>query len=266
MPKFQNRRNRNFPDNRRSEPSSNVATQCSPCIECKSNLPKYKCPKCRQPYCSIPCFKAHKLKPCNIAIEQAETKSKYLAATVQNLRGIDNVPVPPHKKASDINEDDEFNDDWKITDDMKAKVNKSSWLKTELQDGGLRQLILTICNTPNIVNRMGTTTQQEEVLHSLSSDYPNFSVFIDKLKVIAGILERQDDGVHSLESWLTSQEELGMLSLTPIAGHRDFSQISLVDVEPEKIPIDEESNVSSQSSTDEADDTSSDSSESSNEE
>ncbi|XP_075977993.1 zinc finger HIT domain-containing protein 3 [Anticarsia gemmatalis] len=34
------------------------------CIQCKQNA-KYKCPVCRQPYCSVPCYKEHKQQPCS---------------------------------------------------------------------------------------------------------------------------------------------------------------------------------------------------------
>ncbi|XP_021185441.3 zinc finger HIT domain-containing protein 3 [Helicoverpa armigera] len=33
------------------------------CIQCEQ-ISKYKCPVCRQPYCSVPCYKTHKQTPC----------------------------------------------------------------------------------------------------------------------------------------------------------------------------------------------------------
>ncbi|ONM36693.1 HIT-type Zinc finger family protein [Zea mays] len=30
------------------------------CCVCKEAPPKYKCPSCRTPYCSVTCFKKHK--------------------------------------------------------------------------------------------------------------------------------------------------------------------------------------------------------------
>ena len=62
----------------------------------------------------------------------------------------------PHKrvrrrrsKRNDYDDDDEndSHDDepgWNITSEMKARIQQSSWLRKELQDGGLRQLIDTI--------------------------------------------------------------------------------------------------------------------------
>ncbi|KAJ2949192.1 hypothetical protein O0L34_g6135 [Tuta absoluta] len=34
------------------------------CAECGQSS-KYKCPICRQPYCSVPCCQKHKQKPCS---------------------------------------------------------------------------------------------------------------------------------------------------------------------------------------------------------
>ncbi|XP_060803225.1 zinc finger HIT domain-containing protein 3 [Amyelois transitella] len=34
------------------------------CIQCGGE-PKYKCPTCCQPYCSVPCCKQHKETPCS---------------------------------------------------------------------------------------------------------------------------------------------------------------------------------------------------------
>lgn len=34
------------------------------CVQCKQNS-KYKCPVCREPYCSVICYKEHKKMPCS---------------------------------------------------------------------------------------------------------------------------------------------------------------------------------------------------------
>ncbi|KAJ8731271.1 hypothetical protein PYW07_004435 [Mythimna separata] len=39
------------------------------CIQCEQ-IAKYKCPICREPYCSVPCYKTHKENPCNPPPEQ----------------------------------------------------------------------------------------------------------------------------------------------------------------------------------------------------
>lgn len=35
------------------------------CNVCEKNAAKYKCPTCRQSYCSAPCCKSHKITGCN---------------------------------------------------------------------------------------------------------------------------------------------------------------------------------------------------------
>ncbi|KAL4715430.1 hypothetical protein ACJJTC_015333 [Scirpophaga incertulas] len=38
------------------------------CINCNT-APKYKCPVCRHPYCSVACYKTHKENPCSAPVE-----------------------------------------------------------------------------------------------------------------------------------------------------------------------------------------------------
>ncbi|KAB2600582.1 zinc finger HIT domain-containing protein 3 [Pyrus ussuriensis x Pyrus communis] len=42
---------------------------CQICNEARS---KYKCPSCRAPYCSVPCFKKHKENPCALPVFSEE--------------------------------------------------------------------------------------------------------------------------------------------------------------------------------------------------
>ncbi|KAM1764851.1 hypothetical protein ACFX11_004057 [Malus domestica] len=42
---------------------------CQICNEAQS---KYKCPSCRAPYCSVPCFKKHKENPCALPVFSEE--------------------------------------------------------------------------------------------------------------------------------------------------------------------------------------------------
>ncbi|XP_038209673.1 zinc finger HIT domain-containing protein 3 [Zerene cesonia] len=60
------------------------------CIECGS-LPKYKCPTCRQPYCSVNCCKRHKESSCSPPSIPEETQKE----TIPNYEfpTEDTVPV-----------------------------------------------------------------------------------------------------------------------------------------------------------------------------
>ncbi|XP_050367121.1 uncharacterized protein LOC126785463 isoform X2 [Argentina anserina] len=50
---------------------------CQVCNEAQS---KYKCPSCRAPYCSVPCFKKHKETPCVSPLPSEENPSSFSSA------------------------------------------------------------------------------------------------------------------------------------------------------------------------------------------
>ncbi len=217
--------------------SSSQPPKCSVCHV--AELPKYKCPKCRQSYCSIACCQQHKVmcstQPLPAEFEQAEhggdckpSRSKYLppglvlSSVVGEITSSirrDNINARHHEE----DDDDDLDEDWKITAAMKESVNRCDWLKRELQDSGLRQLITQTVAASRIVQRNGKT-EQENVLDNNKTTNPMFANFCDKLLVVSGILERQDEGPHNdndLEDWLNRKpEELGQLVLKPIPRQR----------------------------------------------
>ncbi|KPI95614.1 Zinc finger HIT domain-containing protein 3 [Papilio xuthus] len=63
------------------------------CIQC-SHSAKYKCPKCRQPYCSVGCYKIHKENPCSAPTPVTEPKSNVVHNTVEyEYPTEDTVPI-----------------------------------------------------------------------------------------------------------------------------------------------------------------------------
>ena len=52
------------------------------CTICNSSNPKYKCPKCEIPYCSIPCFRKHR--------PDGEYKCKKEKAKLPDFKVLDN--------------------------------------------------------------------------------------------------------------------------------------------------------------------------------
>jgi len=116
--------------------------------------------------------------------------------------------------------DDDLEEGWKLEPGMIELVERSTWLRDELQDEGLRHLLLRVVTaSKNVVavgggagrndrnNRRGRNafqrnnycvataaviTEQEQLLERLKSEYPQFGNFLDKLLLLAGILERQD--------------------------------------------------------------------------
>lgn len=114
-------------------------------------------------------------------------------------------------------DDDELDEGWKITKEMMDVMDKSTWLKQELQDGGLRQIIAQIDAESNRVTNSGKTSQ-EEALEKAKSKYKPFEGFVDKLLVITGILEREEtEEKEEMEDWLErDSDDLGPLALKPV--------------------------------------------------
>jgi hypothetical protein len=113
---------------------------------------------------------------------------------------------------SDDDDDSSLEDGWKITDDMKNALRNSTWLRSELQDGGLRDMIASVVRSEK-KHRSYHKQQQKnkggnhrrhpkrnynqprdphEELASKRTENRNFDVFVDKLSVLADVLERQD--------------------------------------------------------------------------
>ena len=119
-----------------------------------------------------------------------------------------------------------------MSKEMMNEMDKSEWLHKELKDGGLRQILWEVCSASKTVTRSGTaTTHQEELLQTMATTYPNVRVFLDKLKVLTGVLERQKgqdcgggggEEEEDLKYWLEREgDDLGPLALKPIRSNRD---------------------------------------------
>jgi hypothetical protein len=89
------------------------------------------------------------------------------------------------------------------------------------------------------MTRSGTyLTHQEELLQTMATTYPNVRVFLDKLKVLTGVLERQkgQDGggggggeeEEDLKCWLEREgDDLEPLALKPIRSSRELHRCCL---------------------------------------
>ena len=163
-------------------------------------------------------------------------KSKYLPSDVLNRDPIQNAQLKrqqlgdgPH---DNVNDDEELEVGWKMTEEMMNEMDKSDWLRTELQDGGLRQLIWEVLSASTSLNRSGSATHQEELLQMTSTKYPHFRTFLDKLKVLTGVLERQnvqggDD--DDLTQWLEQEgDDLGPLAMKPQGCSRETSGLPVL--------------------------------------
>lgn len=246
---------------------SKSSLACGVCGE--SNNAKYKCPKCRLPYCSVKCCKDHKVTCIpriqrNVDIDNqtsgeshrnsvvasfngTRTVSKYLAA--EELTQDPLLNSVKRKKMLRENEDDPEDEGWRITQEMMDRIDKSEWLRKELADGGLRQIIAQIDNADDDYyeettsrKRNGQQGKRKKLLGGVK-DYehepsprelelmkakrlnPNFANFIDRLMLIAGVLVESDKKTVEQEvvTYLNAHghgdeppSNMGVLSLAPI--------------------------------------------------
>lgn len=209
-------------ESRRGRPRRSKQSHAAPqtkkkltCSQCQEEEPKYKCPKCRIPYCSIACCRAHKGQGCEEKKQQMkqETKSKYLPSDTLLRDPLENAI----QRRKQVSEEEDLPEGWKITKEMMDKMDNCDWLRTELEDGGLRQVILQVCDSPNTV-AYGQKTHQELAIERAKAKYPNFERFMDKLLVLTGVLERQETEDEELGDWLKRDEDsdLGPLALVPV--------------------------------------------------
>lgn len=129
-------------------------------------------------------------------------------------------------------EDDDHDEGWRITRDMMDKIDNSSWLRTELSDGGLRQIIAEIDVADDGDEqrkhkkrpKLGAAepTPCEIALLRAKLKNKKFEHFIDKLLVIAGVLCEDEHPVNDIAKLLIEKEDdnLGTLTLAPIIKKR----------------------------------------------
>ena len=157
-------------------------------------------------------------------------------------------------------DDDEesLEEGWKLTEEMKLALDRSDWLHQELQKGGLRELISQVVSAKN-----------PALISQLGQRYRHFRVFLDKLLVIANVLERQTEDDQEEETmqeflerdWTQNEEPAPMLALKriprktlpvfePVHGSSSSSS--------EESDSDEEEESTSDSSDDNSDDSNED--------
>ena len=141
-----------------------------------------------------------------------KVKSKYLPSDLLLRDPLENA-IQRRRQASE----EDLAEGWKITSEMMDKMDNCEWLQSELEDGGLRQIIHQVCDSSNTVAH-GQKTHQQLALDQAKAKYPNFNRFMDKLLVLTGVLERQETQDEKLDEWLNREgdEELGPLALVPI--------------------------------------------------
>ncbi|KAL9178908.1 hypothetical protein ACHAXT_011881 [Thalassiosira profunda] len=195
------------------------------CAVCGEGDGKYKCPKCRMPFCCVQCSKDHKENQCpalkgDAAKSDATATSKGGEATAnktseylsQKELKADQQPKRKRPRRTSGDESDDCDDEpgWNITDEMKERLRRSSWLHKELRDGGLRQLIDQIDgasdgeeegerNTRQYQGKKGGAriSPRELALARTKHGKPKFATFVDRMLLTAGVLQPASGGVDA---------------------------------------------------------------------
>lgn len=175
---------------------------------------RYKCPKCRAPFCCVQCSKDHKAKYCPQASSTVDKTTKNDISTIQSSQYVPtalltNSQVTRKRKAAEDDESDSHDDEpgWNITPEMKMRLQQSSWLRKQLQDGGLRHLIGMIDvasddeKESECIEKKFSSVKRSKGsnMHAISSrvlalarsknSHPIFAAFIDQLLLTAGVLQ-----------------------------------------------------------------------------
>jgi hypothetical protein len=125
------------------------------------------------------------------ATEATTNTSKYVRDASKLVR----EKLVSSKRSSQGNGNaEDWEEGWKITLEMKTRLQANEWLRKELRDVGLRQLLLQINEAPNVVSKnkrhgLDVQTEQEQLLEKVKEENPQFKSFLDKLSLVAGVLE-----------------------------------------------------------------------------
>lgn len=213
--------------------------------------PKYKCPKCRASYCSVACCRQHKTicpgkeddssskaiattgDAATTAVEKTKPGANQATSTTNIPTVLDSAAVNDSASSDDEDDDSSLEDGWEITESMKVALRNSMWLRHELRDGGLRDMIASVVKSRKTLKRYETEQRSQsyrprhryasaptkphhphEVLAAQKSENRHFRVFTDKLLVLADVLERQEgptletEGLTSNQHHPRNEEEL----------------------------------------------------------
>mmetsp|Transcript_33874 Transcript_33874/g.40967 ORF Transcript_33874/g.40967 Transcript_33874/m.40967 type:complete len:140 (-) Transcript_33874:178-597(-) len=133
------------------------------CKVCEKCSPKYKCPTCRLPYCSVACYKLHKEVPCSPA------------NVVKRKQPISTEIRRPKRKFETEDEDDEICT--RLERRQFEQLVASPKIRSILRDCRVQQLLCDIDKTPSgqvekaladAMNDASCRTLFEEILDTVS--------------------------------------------------------------------------------------------------
>ncbi|ORX78061.1 hypothetical protein BCR32DRAFT_295236 [Anaeromyces robustus] len=135
------------------------------CQVCNENPPKYKCPKCLIPYCSLACYKKHNETPCQ-------------------KKEIIPVKTEPEKKEEKKEDEDEDEYLTKVPEEKLKQLGQSKELRDLLQYEQLQTLLKEI----------DSSSKPEQLYDQAFQNMPLFKEFVDKsLAIIDDDVEEENN-------------------------------------------------------------------------
>ncbi|XDC79094.1 hypothetical protein R6Z07F_010267 [Ovis aries] len=108
------------------------------CVVCLEK-PKYRCPACRVPYCSLPCFRKHK-EQCKPAAGPVEKKIRS-ALTAKTQKPVENEDDGDDSVADFLNSDEEED---RVSLQNLKNLGESAALRSLLLNPHLRRLMVDL--------------------------------------------------------------------------------------------------------------------------
>ncbi|KAJ2494347.1 Zinc finger HIT domain-containing protein 3 [Coemansia sp. RSA 2052] len=131
------------------------------CTVCSETISKYKCPTCRAGYCSVKCFKLHKLEPCapppvHCTPSAAPAKDRSLKLGEKERTGGDDDEEEKHR----------------LSPGDLQRLDDSTRVKGLLMNPNMRALLEAVRKDPNPVETIRALRQRpdfEELAQALIS-------------------------------------------------------------------------------------------------
>ncbi|KAL6210882.1 hypothetical protein ACLB2K_016112 [Fragaria x ananassa] len=126
---------------------------CQVCNEAQS---KYKCPSCRAPYCSVPCFKKHKETPCASPLHSEDNPKSTCVLPVQSEEKPSAAPELVVERPITVTEPSAV-----LEREQLEAIASSSELRDALKDESLQKLIESIDCSPDAENELDKAMDME---------------------------------------------------------------------------------------------------------
>lgn len=123
------------------------------CQVCNENAFKYKCPKCRIPYCSVVCYKKHQEEKCG------EPKKEDISQ-VEPEPAVAEIAVPVVNSP-----------EWKLSIKQLDQLESSTYVKNAVKDTRLQA----------VIRQIDGAEDREEALEKMMATDPHFKTFVDQM-------------------------------------------------------------------------------------